>query len=691
METNHFKEPLAKLREEITYHFSEKKIDHYSWLRDRKYPEINDENILNYLKLENDYANKILSQYSFLIQNLYEEMKKQIINNDRTVAIKIGDYYYYSYIKKDMDYWVHCRSYQSLEGGEEEVIIDENQLSKSEKYFSVGSVKISPSHDLVAYTVDYSGDEEFFIKVKNIKHNKYITNQIPPIFPIIEWNIDSSGFFYIPTGDNWKPSIVMFHKLGTDCKNDIIIYEEKDITFSVRISKTSNQKYLIITSESKEENENYYIDLSQSNIDIKLFYKRSKNHIYYIDNHQDKFIILTNDQGENFRLAIVNKNDLSMPWGDLVKYDKGKYIKDFQLYYNHIVFLYSDNNTGLKNISIMDLSFYKTTSLKFHGQSYDVGILRTTYDADSLRYYYTSLAVPKIIKEYNFKLLRQKVLKTTKLGSAYNSKNYEVERLYATTRDNKKVPISLIYKKSLFKLGSNNPLYLYGYGSYGISIPQSFRSSILPIIDRGFIYAIAHIRGGDDLGYEWYDSSKFLNKKRTFYDFIDSAKYLIAKKYVKSGNITISGGSAGGMLVGFCSNEEPHLFKNVVAHVPFVDVLNTMLDESLPLTPGEFKEWGNPKEKKYYDYIKEYSPYENVKKQEYPNFFVTAGLKDPRVTYWEPAKWVAKLRANKTNQSKIIFKTNMKAGHRGKTGRYNYLEEIAEEYAFIISRYNECK
>ena len=346
----------------------------------------------------------------------------------------------------------------------------------------------------------------------------------------------------------------------------------------------------------------------------------------------------------------------------------------------------SNNHNGLLDIEVINLENGFLKKLAFPNQSYHVDVIFTTYDADGFRFNYSSLSTPLTVKEYNFKSGKEKVLKVDKIPSGFDSNNYKVERLYAKARDGKKVPISLIYKKDKFKLGSDNPLYLNGYGSYGISIPQTFRKNIFSLIDRGFVYAIAHVRGGDDLGYEWYESAKFLNKKNTFYDFIDSAKYLITNKYVKKGKITIMGGSAGGILVGFCANEEPELFNTVVAHVPFVDVLNTMLDESLPLTPGEFKEWGNPKEKEYYDYIKSYSPYDNVKKQNYPHFFITAGLSDPRVTYWEPAKWVAKLREYKIDNNKILFKINMDAGHAGKTGRYTHLKEIAEEYAFVIEK-----
>ncbi|MSO13366.1 S9 family peptidase [Rickettsiales endosymbiont of Trichoplax sp. H2] len=677
--------PIAKKDQSISKNFNDEKIDFYSWLRDENYPKVNNNEILDYLKFENNYSKYELSRYSDLIDKIYNEVKDRINEEDETVPIKIDDYYYYSYISKDMDYWVHSRKYKSLEN-KEEILIDENKLAQDHDYCNVKGIKISPDHKLIAYAVDYKGNEEYEIKVKNIKQDKLLNDYIPNTFGELVWHENNKGFFYIPTGENWRAKKVLFHKLGTSYEKDILVYEEKDITFSVNIYKSNSKKYLIIVSGNNEENEDYFINLSKNNLEPKLFYKRKSGHKYFINDHNNKFFIITNDKGKNFRIAEIDKDNMNKPWKDFVAYSKSRYIRNFELYNQNMVITSSNNHNGLLDIEIINLENGFSKKLAFPNQSYHVDVIFTTYDADGFRFNYSSLSTPLTIKEYNFKSGKEKILKVDKIPSGFDLNNYKVKRLYAKARDGKKVPISLIYKKDKFKLGSDNPLYLYGYGSYGISIPQTFRKNIFSLVDRGFVYAIAHVRGGDDLGYEWYESAKFLNKKNTFYDFIDSAKYLITNKYVKKGNITIMGGSAGGILVGFCANEEPELFNTVVAHVPFVDVLNTMLDESLPLTPGEFKEWGNPKEKEYYDYIKSYSPYDNVKKQNYPHFFITAGLSDPRVTYWEPAKWVAKLREYKTDKNKILFKINMDAGHAGKTGRYTHLKEIAEEYAFVIEK-----
>jgi len=680
---NKISAPIAKKSEKIIENFNDKRVDFYDWLRDKDYPNVKNKDILNYLESENNYANHELSKHSDLIDEIYSEIKSKIKEDDETVPVKIGNYYYYSYIKKEMDYWIHSRKYKSLHSNEE-IILDENELAKGHSYCKVKGIKISPNHQFVLFAVDYKGNEEYEIKIKNIEQGALLSDAIPNTFGKVVWHENNEGFFYIPTGKNWRAKKVLYHKLGKNYDEDNLLYQEEDITFNVGIIKSNSKKYLIISSGNNEENECYYIDLTTDDLSPKLFLERKEGHKYSINDHENKFFILTNDKGKNFRIAEVEKNNLIKNWKDFIAYSKARYIRSFELYKNHMVITSSSNKNGLLDIEIINLNDNSSKNLTFQDESYQVDVVFTTYDADSVRYNYSSLSTPYTVKEYNFKTNVEKILKIDEIPSGFNPNEYKVERLYADSRDGEKIPVSLIYKKDKFILGSNNPLYLYGYGSYGISIPLSFRKNIFSLIDRGFTYAIAHIRGGDDLGYEWYESAKFLNKKRTFYDFIDVAKFLVEKKYVKYANITIAGGSAGGMLVGFSVNEEANLFRTAVAHVPFVDVLNTMLDEALPLTPGEYKEWGNPKNEDYYFYIKSYSPYDNVMKQNYPNFYVTAGLTDPRVTYWEPAKWVAKLREYKTDNNKILFKTNMNAGHAGKTGRYTYLKEIAEEYAFVI-------
>ncbi|WPX97154.1 S9 family peptidase [Candidatus Bandiella woodruffii] len=670
--------PIAKKTSTKSEHANP---DCYSWLRDEGYPKVENEEILHYLKEENDYAEMVLSSKDALIKDIYNEIKGRIKEDDSTVPVKKGEYFYYSYIKEGMEYWVHARKYKSLDANEE-VILNENKLACDLDYCKIIGIKVSPNHKFMTYALDKLGNEMFEIYIKNLELGNLLTETIPNTFGQVVWHENNLGFFYVPASENWRAKKVYYHTLGTDYKNDQLLYEEKDATYSVSIEKTTDSNYLIITTQSKEENECYYIDLMQDDFTLKLFAPRQKSHLYSISSHEGKFYVLTNDMGKNFRIAAVDDPDKK--WLDFIPYAKERYIRDFKLYQNHMVVTSSSNKNGLFDVEIVDLRSNASKNLAFPDSSYDVDVVFTTHEAESFRFHYSSLKTPKIVKEHCFESGEEFVLKTDEIPSGFNSDEYEVERLYAKSRDGKAVPISLIYRKDKFKKDGTNQLYLYGYGSYGYAVPLMFRRSIFSLLDRGFVYAISHIRGGDDLGYEWYESAKFLTKKNTFYDFIDSAEYLAKQGYTKEGEITIAGGSAGGMLIGFCINDKPELFKNAVAHVPFVDVLNTMLDANLPLTPGEFKEWGNPMEKEFYDYIKSYSPYDNVKKQKYPNLFVTAGLSDPRVTYWEPAKWVAKLRADKTDDNIIVLITNMDAGHAGKSGRYSYLWEIAKEYAFLI-------
>lgn len=681
--------PKAKSIPVKCKNFHDERVDNYSWLRDSNYPKVQTKEILDYLNDENDYAKEILSSNNKLKEKIYEEIKNKITEDDETVPVKRGDYLYYSYINKGMNYWVHSRKYKSLES-EKEIILDENELAKQESYLNVRGIKASPNNKYLSFAIDTNGSEIFTISIKDLKTGELLKDSVPNTFGRIVWNKSNKGFFYVPISENWRAKKVKYHELGTDYKNDLLIFEEKEETFSVNISKTCSEDYLIIDSSSKEENEVHYMNLNNDNFHLNIFAPRKENRLYQVENHEDDFYILTNDHGNNFRIAIVNKNNTQdANWKNYIQQSSDKYLREFLIYQENIVILSSNNKTGLHNIEIINFITKEQKQINFPDKSYHLDIIFTSYDSEGLRFIYSSPKTPYIIKEYNFISNDESVLKQDKMPSDFNSEEYTVDRVYAVARDGEKIPVSLIYKTSLFNKLDGNPVYLYGYGSYGYSVPDGFRKSIFSLVDRGFIYAVAHIRGGDELGYDWYQKAKFLNKKHTFYDFIDSAKYLIKEQYTYQGNITIAGGSAGGMLIGFCINENPELFNTAVAHVPFVDVLNTMLDDTLPLTPGEFKEWGNPKNEGYYNYIKSYSPYDNVKKQNYPNIFVTAGLYDPRVTYWEPAKWVAKLREHKQNSTTIVLKTNMDAGHAGKSGRYLYIWEIADEYSFILQNYNE--
>jgi oligopeptidase B len=670
-----------KIPTEILFH-DDKRIDEYDWLRSRTWPDVKESDILNYLKLENAYAEAFFKPLEETKENLFKEFVGRIKLADSSVPVKEDDYYYSSYTTETSEYPIHIRKKDSLDNPEE-VIFDENKESAGHKFFKLEDLGVSPDHKLIAYSVDTNGSERYTIKIRNLENKTEYAEKIYNTIGGVVWHENGSGFFYTPVDENWRCTKVLFHKLGTDPKDDVLIYEEKDITFRVDVSKSASKQYVFVDAASSTSNEYWYIDLNDPRMELKIITARKDDHLYFPSHHGKHFYIQTNDKGKNFRLVKAITSDPKYEnWQEVIPHNPKIYLNYFNLFENHLVV--GTKEEGLPKIKIINLNDNSEKLIEFTEAAYNASVDYTTFDAEALRYDYSSLNTPSSVLEYNFETYETKVLKVKEIPSGFDKELYQVERLWAETRDGVKVPISLIYKKDLKSSDGNNPLYLYGYGSYGLSVLPYFRSTIFSLVDRGFIYAIAHIRGGDDLGYEWYEDAKFLNKKRTFNDFIDVAEHLIKERYTIKGNIVTSGGSAGGMLVGVAVNERPELFKAVIADVPFVDVLNTMLDETLPLTPGEFKEWGNPKDKEYYDYIKSYSPYDNVKTQNYPHMFVTAGLNDPRVTYWEPAKWVAKLRDLKTDSNILLFDTNMDQGHGGASGRFDYLKEITKEYAFIL-------
>lgn len=504
--------------------------------------------------------------------------------------------------------------------------------------------------------------------------------------------------------ENWRIQKVMYHELGTDVKTDKVIIYEPNHLYRTYCYKSSSKEYLLLVNSGHEDNEVYYLDMKDESLTPKLLVKRKEKVKNMVDHGGKYFYMHTNDEATKFKLLRTSAEDcprvrlstkgetltsevsadeeaaLKAIWKDYIPEEQDKYLSGFDITKDYLLLKYSVK--GLAESIVKRFSDEVQQVIVFPDAAYEAELYSTNYEENDLRLTYESPARPLTIYQYDFDADKLETLKVQEIPSGFNAEEYNVERLYVKT-DGVEVPISLVYKKSLFKKDGSNPVYLYGYGSYGNAIHPSFRSSIFSLVNRGFVYAVGHIRGGDDLGYEWYESAKFLTKKRTFNDFIACAEHLIEEKYTSEKNIIIAGGSAGGMLIGNVINQRPELFKAAIAHVPFVDVLNTMLDETLPLTPGEFKEWGNPKEKDYFDYILSYSPYENVKTQNYPHLFVTAGLSDPRVGYWEPAKWVARLRDTKTDDSLLFMKTNMDYGHGGASGRFDYLKDIAEEFVFI--------
>lgn len=679
--------PIAK---KIPYTFEIHNIkiqDEYSWLRSKGWPDnVKEEDILSHLKAENEYFAGFMTPLEKEKTIFFEELKGRIKLEDQSTYVKKDEYYYYSRTESDKDYSIYCRKKGSTEA-QEEVLLDVNKLAESKKFLSIGAFSISPDHKLMAYSADTTGGEKFTIKVFDLENKKYLPDEIENTIGGIVWHENLPGFFYTPTNENWRHDKVMYHKLGDQSEKDKLVFHEKDNLYFVAAGKSSSKEYIFISVKGHDNSECYVIHMDDMNFTPKLIKKRKDKVLYEIDHNGKFFYMHTNEAAENFQILRSSIDDFQdeSSWKTFIAEEKDKYLSSFDL--TSIYLLLNYKVKALPMSMIMDLSNNASKTIKFPDSAFTAGVFSTNFDEDDIRVNYSSLARPNTVFQYDFTKDALTVLKAQEIPSGFNPDEYNVERIFVTN-DGGEIPITLFYKKSLFKKDGSNPLYLYGYGSYGISIPPTFKNSAVSLANRGFVYAISHIRGGDDLGHSWYEAAKFLNKKRTFNDFIASAEYLIDEKYTSKGNIVVVGGSAGGMLIGNVINERPELYKAAIAHVPFVDVLNTMLDDTLPLTPHEFKEWGNPKEKEYFDYMKSYSPYDNVKAQNYPNLFVTAGLSDPRVGYWEAAKWVAKLRETKTDKNLIIYKTNMEFGHGGASGRFDYLKEAAEDLVFIMKMFD---
>lgn len=678
--------PIAKRNPyEKTIH-NQKIIDEYHWLRDSNWPKVTDKDVLSYLKSENKYTDIFFKPLKKDIEKLYQEIIGRIKLEDQSVPIKHRSYYYSTITKKKSNYPIYVR--RKTPDSKDEIIFNGDKEAKGHKYFSIGSLSVSPSGNLMAYSTDTKGDERYTAKIRNLSSNKNLPDILENVSSII-WDELEHGFFYIKMDEKWRATELYYHKLGTEQKKDKLLYKEKDHVFQIGIHKTSDYKYIILNASSNTSDEIQYLDSSETTHKLKMLIPRREDHLCSVDHIHNYFYIQTNDKGKNFRLVRVkDTNPTPEKYEEIIAHSNDKYLLDIDLYDNF--FVVEIKEQGLPQIKLLSYNLQEYDHIKFPDSTYTASSIYSCHDDDKeILISYSSLVSPATVFKYTVKNKKMTTVKTQEIPSGYNKEEYKCERVFALSKDGKtKIPISLIYKKSLFKKDGSNPLFLYGYGSYGISIPPSFSVSALSFANRGFIYAIAHIRGGDDLGFKWYEDAKFLNKKLTFHDFLDCTKFLIKENYTSKGNIAISGGSAGGMLIGNVINEEPELFKAAVANVPFVDVLNTMLDDTLPLTPGEFKEWGNPKEKEFFDYIKSYSPYDNIKEQNYPMLYVLAGLNDPRVTYWEPAKWVAKLRDKKLDQNILLLETDMDSGHKGKTGRFAKIKEAAKEFSFIFYAFN---
>jgi oligopeptidase B len=649
------------------------RIDNYFWLRDRKDPDT-----IRYLEAENTYTKEKLQHTEALQAALYSEMLGRIQQTDLSVPVKRDEYFYYTRTEEGKQYAIHCRKKGS---GPEEILLDCNQLAEGHKYFRLGAFIASPSHRLLAYSVDFEGDEKYTVRVKNLDTVELLADEIPNTSYTLEWAADNATFFYTTLDEALRPYKVFRHALGA--KEDPLIYHEADERFTLDLSSTRSRAYIFININSSLTSEVRYLRKDEPTGEFRILLPRVYETEYDATHHGDSFFIRTNDGAKGFRVVeapIANRAKAN--WREIIPGREGITIESVTAFQDYLVT--EERHRGLTHICIRDMRTSAQHSIEFPEPVYTAELgANAEFCTKLLRFHYSSLVTPASVYDYNMETRERELKKQQAVLGGYDPQLYQSERIYAAAPDGVEVPISLVYKKGFVRDG-RAPMLLYGYGSYGISIEPSFSSDRLSLLDRGFVYAIAHIRGGMDLGKPWHETGRLFKKKNTFTDFIACAEKLIAEKYTSPDRLGIMGRSAGGLLMAGVVNLRPDLFAAVVAGVPFVDSLNTALDASLPLTVGEYEEFGDPRQKEFYDYMKSYAPYENVTSQAYPAIFVTAGLNDPRVSYWEPAKWVAKLRAMKTGDGLLLLRTNLGSGHFGASGRYEYLKETAIEYAFLL-------
>ncbi|BDD05251.1 S9 family peptidase [Aureibacter tunicatorum] len=672
----------AKSPKELEAH-GHVRVDEYYWLNQRE-----DEKVLSYLRAENDYADKVMKHTDEFQTELFEEIKGRIKQTDMSVPYQYKGYYYYTRYEDQKEYPIYCRKKGSLDG-QEEVIFNVNDLAEGYAYYNLGTYEIGPKDKIVAYSEDTVSRRIYSIKFKDLKTGEILKDEIPNTSGGITWAMDGKTVFYSVKDDALRSYKIFRHKIGTDVSDDVMVFHEADETFGTYIYRTKSDKYLVIGSHSTMTSEQRVLEADNPEGEFRIIQPRTRGLEYGINHYGDKFYIVTNHEAKNFKVMQAPENKTSVEnWTDLIPHREDVFIENIEIFKNYLVLI--ERKNGLTNLRVKSWDGKLDYDLEFNDPAYlAYSNVNLDFDTDVLRYYYTSLTTPGSIYDFNMNTKEQELLKQQEvLGGKFSVENYVSERVYITARDGKKIPASIVYRKGIKKDGKN-PLLLYGYGSYGASMDPYFSSSRLSLLDRGFVYVLAHIRGGQELGRNWYEDGKLMNKKNTFTDFIDCAEYLVSEKYTSNDKIAAMGGSAGGLLMGAVVNMRPDLFKAVVAHVPFVDVVTTMLDESIPLTTGEYDEWGNPNDKEYYEYMLSYSPYDNVKKADYPAMLVTTGLHDSQVQYWEPAKWVAKLRDNHTGSAPIILKTNMETGHGGASGRFESYKETALEYAFLIDQLSE--
>lgn len=672
--------PAAKRVPKEMVNHGDKRVDDYFWLREKDNPDT-----IAYLKAENAYTDAVMAPLKDFREALYKEMLARIKETDQNVPWKKGGYWYYSRTEQGKQYNIYCRKKGTMEA-QEEIVLDLNKLAEGKPFLSLGLYEISPDGKWLAYSLDYTGFREYSLYFKNMETGEVLADKIDKI-QSAAWANDNKTIFYVIEDKAKRPHKLLRHQLGG--KNDELLFEEKDELYRLGVETTRSQGYVVATSASSETSEVRVLDASKPAGAFKVVVPRKFGHMYSVDHHGDRFYIVTNDKGRNFRLVTAPAvNPAQKTWKQMIPHRKDVLLSGIDMFEEFFVAI--EQKDALPQLRMLDING-RGYAMKFPEAVYTASAgMNAEYKTDTYRFNYQSFTTPSSVFDYNVKTKERKLMKQQPVLGDFDPTRYESKRLWAKAKDGKKIPVSVVYRKDKRATGPQ-ATHLQGYGSYGYSYPVTFSSSRLSLLDRGVVFAVAHIRGGSDLGKQWHDDGKMMKKKNTFTDFINSAEFLIAEKYTTPGQLTIQGGSAGGLLMGAVVNMRPDLFKAVVSQVPFVDVMNTMLDASLPLTVGEYLEWGNPNEKKAYQYMRSYSPYDNLEKKAYPAMLIETSLNDSQVMYWEPAKYVAKLRTLKPDQNPLLLKTNMDAGHGGASGRYDYLKEVAFTYSFILAQHGLAK
>ena len=680
LSTEDYQPPVATIKEHIHMDHGAKRPDLYFWLRDRS----NDE-VLNYLKEENNYTESIMAETESFQKTLFGEIKGRIKQDDSTYPVRWKNYYYYTRYDSDSDYARYYRKHIASEESQEELTFDVPEMARGQDYFDFDEGDVSPNERLIIFSTDITGRGLRTLQVKDLNSGEILIDNIANVEGGHAWAADNKTFFYTKQDpETLRDYQIWRHHLGHPVEEDVLIHEERDETFSCYVYSSRSEKFIVIGSSQTLCDEYRILPAIDPEGDFKLLHPRSRGLEYDLEHYGDRFYLRTNYEAPNFRLMWVPEECTSISnWKELLAERKGVYVNDFEVFDNY--FVTEERENGLVKIRI-----HETTS----GENYEIELESPAYSAwidtnldpktEWLRYGYSSLQDPEGLYEFNMHSREKRLLKSEEIIGDYDSTLYTTERHFVTVRDGARVPVSIIYRNDFFKKDGTSPMLLYAYGAYGLNSDASFRSSRLSLLDRGFVYAIAHVRGGQELGRNWYDDGRLLNKKNSFNDFIDCAEFFVSEKYTSPDRLCASGASAGGLLMGVIANEKPKLFAAIIADVPWVDCVTTMLDPTIPLTTSEYDEWGNPNDKKFFDYILSYSPYDNVKQAEYPAMLVMAGLNDSQVQCWEPAKWVALLRTKKIGNNPLMLKINMESGHSGSSARHEKYKEIAFEYAFLL-------